>query len=169
MLVGVRTTIGQEKVVAEILEGKLPQRVRVEGEVPFNFQKGETLVWFFPTAGYYEHRTRTHYEGGYQGVSIRVARGLYYRTGGFTGHPVSTAEMVHVASGAFGVTDKHVYFASPAKSLRVKYDKIVSFAPYSDGIGIQRDAQSARPQVFVTGDGWFTFNLVSNLAKRSAA
>jgi hypothetical protein len=47
----------------------------------------------------------------------------------------------------------------------VAYDKIVSFTPYSDGIGIQRDAQTAKPQVFVTGDGWFTYNLIANLAK----
>jgi len=36
--------------------------------------------------------------------------------------------------------------------------------PYSDGIGIHRDAASAKPQIFVTGDGWFTYNLVVNLA-----
>jgi len=47
----------------------------------------------------------------------------------------------------------------------VPYSKIVSFTPYSDGIGIQRDAASAKPQTFVTGDGWFIYNLVVNLAR----
>ena len=27
-----------------------------------------------------------------------------------------------------------------------------------------RDAQSAKPQVFKTGDGWFAYNLAVNLA-----
>ncbi|MGI6285975.1 hypothetical protein SEF58_09180 [Neomoorella humiferrea] len=37
--------------------------------------------------------------------------------------------------------------------------------PYSDGIGIQRDAARAKPQFFITGDGWYIYNLVTNAAK----
>jgi len=166
---GAYSRVVRAAVIRDILEGKLPQRISLVGEMPFNLQRGEALVWVFPNAAYYEQRMRTHYEGGYQGISLRVAKGLYYRVGGFRGHPVSTAQMVYVGNGALGITDKHIYFAGPAKAFRVKYDKIISFTPYSDGIGIQRDAQTAKPQVFVTGDGWFTYNLISNLAKRSAA
>ena len=46
-----------------------------------------------------------------------------------------------------------------------RHERIVSFTPYTDGIGVQRDALTAKPQSFVTGDGWFTYNLVTNLAK----
>ena len=70
-----------------------------------------------------------------------------------------------VDNGMVAVTDKHIYFAGSKKSFRIKYEKIVSFTPYSDGIGIQRDAQTAKPQIFVTGEGWFTNNLIQNLAK----
>ena len=47
----------------------------------------------------------------------------------------------------------------------MRYDRIVSFDPYDDGFGIMRDAQSAKPQTFRTGDGWFAYNLVVNLAQ----
>jgi hypothetical protein len=57
-----------------------------------------------------------------------------------------------------------VYFSGASKSFRIRHDKIVSIEPYSDGVGIQRDAQTARPQVFVTGDGWFTYNLLMNVS-----
>ena len=40
-----------------------------------------------------------------------------------------------------------------------------SFEPYEDGFGIMRDAQTAKPQTFVTGDGWFVYNLATNLAQ----
>jgi hypothetical protein len=166
---GAWSRVVRAAVIRDILEGRLPERMTYAGELPFNFQKGESLVWVFPSATYYEQRVRTHYEGGYQGVSFRVAKGVYYRVGGFKGHPVSTTTMVNLGQGTLGITDKHIYFAGPSKSFRVKYDKIVSFNAYSDGIGIQRDAQTAKPQVFITGDGWFTYNLVTNLAKRSAA
>jgi hypothetical protein len=164
---GAFSRVVKAAVIRDILEGTLPQRISLVADLPFNLQKGESMVWVFPDATYYEQRIRTHYEGGSQGVSVRVARGLYYRVGRFRGHPVKTAGMVNMGMGPLGVTDRHIYFAGPTKAFRIKYDKIVSFTPYSDGIGIQRDAQTAKPQVFVTGDGWFTYNLVSNLAKAS--
>ena len=48
---------------------------------------------------------------------------------------------------------------------RVRYDWIVDFEPFSDGFGIMRDAQTAKPQSFRTGDGWFAYNLAVNLAQ----
>ena len=45
------------------------------------------------------------------------------------------------------------------------YRRTVSFEPYRDGSGIMRDAQTAKPQTFVTGDGWFVYNLATNLAQ----
>jgi hypothetical protein len=93
-------------------------------------------------------------------VSIRIAKGLYYRTGAFKGERVQTSD-----TGPLSVTNKHIYFAGPSKRFRIAYNKIVAFEPFSDGIGVQRDAQTARPQLFATGDGWFTYNLITNLAQ----
>ena len=54
-----------------------------------------------------------------------------------------------------GLTTQHVYFAGSHKKFRVRYDRIVSLAPYEDGFGIIWDAQAAKPQTFRIGDGWF--------------
>ena len=62
------------------------------------------------------------------------------------------------------ITNKHIYFAGE-KAFRVKYDKIVSFQPFEDGIGIQKDGVTAKPQVFKNIDGWFAYNLVTNLSQ----
>jgi hypothetical protein len=34
---------------------------------------------------------------------------------------------------------------------------------YSDGIGLQKDGVSAKPQIFKGLDKWFTYNVISNL------
>ena len=34
-----------------------------------------------------------------------------------------------------------------------------------DGFGIMRDAQTAKPQTFRTGDGWLPYKLVVDLAR----
>jgi hypothetical protein len=134
--------------------------MRVEPNLPINLQKDEEVVWVFPSCEYLD-KTRRQYVGGSQGVSIRIMKGLYYRVGAFAGQPVDRTERVPVDTGILVLTNKRIYFAG------VPYAKIVSFQPFTDGIGIIRDALNAKPQIFVTGDGWFTYNLVTNLAHLS--
>lgn len=162
---GAYTKIIKGAVLRDVFDGKVPERIKFDGNLPFNLQKTEKIIWLFQDVEYYEQKKRTKYVGGSQGVSIRVAKGLYYRTGAFKGERIETHETTHADTGLLGVTDKHVYFSGGAKSFRIKHDKIVSFEPFSDGIGLQRDAATAKPQSFVTGDGWFTYNLITNVAQ----
>lgn len=152
-------------VLYELMEGKIPSRLDVSGQVPFNLKKNESLIWLFKNTPYYEEKTRRSYEGGYNGVSIRIMKGVYYRTGGFKGNPVETTSLEQIDTGLAGFTNEHIYFAGERKSFRVHYQKIVSYHPYSDGIKIMRDAASAKPQIFATGEGWFVYNLVTNLSR----
>ena len=150
-------------VLRDVMNGVVPKRIEIEGSLPFNFQKTENLIWLFPGTEYLENKVRRHYQGGHHGVSLRVAKGVYYRVGAFKGAPVETTETVSFGKGAFAVTDRHLYF-SGGKSFRVRHDKIVAIDPHSDGVTIHRDAQSALPQIFLTGDGWFTYNLLANIS-----
>ncbi|MCK4529296.1 hypothetical protein KAW18_18185 [candidate division WOR-3 bacterium] len=162
---GAYSKIVKGAVLRDIFEGKIPERVKVDGNLPFNLQKTEKIIWVFQDVEYYEQKKKTQYVGGSQGVSIRIAKGLYYRAGAFKGERVETHETIHADTGLLGVTNKHIYFSGGAKSFRIRHDKIVSFEPFSDGIGLQRDAATAKPQSFVTGDGWFTYNLITNVAQ----
>ena len=161
---GALDRIEKGKVIRELLEGNLPETIHA-GPVPFNLQKAERLVWVFNNVKYLEHKRRVEYVGGSQGVSVRVARGLYYRAGGFKGRRVETMEQVHSDTGLLGLTTKHLYYVGKMKKFRIRYDRIISFEPYEDGIGVQREAATATPQSFVTGDGWFVYNLVTNLVQ----
>lgn len=162
---GALTKTAKAAVLREVLNGVIPQRVSVDGNIPINFQKGEQIVWAFPNSEYLEDKTKRQYVGGSQGVSIRVMKGVYYRVGAFKGHAVERTERVHIDTGWIVITSKHIYFAGPAKSLRIPYSKIISFLPFSDGFGILRDTATAKPQIFITGDGWFSYNLVTNLSQ----
>jgi len=162
---GAYTKVTKAAVLRDVLNGILPKRVSIEGNLPINFQKSEQIVWVFPNSHYLEDKTRRQYVGGYHGVSLRIMKGVYYRVGAFKGHPVDYTERVHVDTGMVVITNKHIYFAGPRKSIRIPYSKLVSFEPFSNGIGVMRDAATAKPQIFVTGDGWFTYNLVTNLSQ----
>lgn len=162
---GAYSRIAKAAVLRDLLNGVIPQRIKIEGSLPINFQKNEKIVWAFPNVDYLEDKTRRHYEGGSQGVSVRIMKGVYYRVGAFKGHAVNRTERVHADTGWLVITDKHIYFAGRLKSMRVTYSKVISFQPFSDGFGLIRDAANAKSQIFVTGDGWFAYNLVTNLAQ----
>lgn len=162
---GALTKTAKAAVLRDVLNGVIPQRMSVDGNLPINPQKGEQVVWAFSESKYLEDKTRRQFVGSSQGMSVRVMKGVYYRVGAFKGHAVENIERVHVDTGWVVVTTKNIYFAGPQKSVRLPYSKIVSFEPFSDGIGVMRDTATAKPQIFVTGDGWFTYNLITNLSQ----
>ena len=150
-------------VIRDLMNGEITYRLSVPSH-PFNLQKSEKLIWAFQEVEYIETKTKRERRGTSHGVSIRVARGLYYRPSTFKSRVHEWDENVHVDTGILGVTPKHLYFSGPRKSFRVRYDKIVAYDPFSDGIGFTQDAANAKPKKFVTGDGWFIYNLVTNLS-----
>ena len=162
---GAQTSLVQAAVIRDITQGIVPQRQNITGNMPFNLMKSETLVWVIQGVDYLETVVRRERRGSSHGLSIRVARGVYYRPSTFRSRPIEWEETVHADTGLLGLTTKHIYFAGSRKKFRVRYDRIVSFDPFDDGFGIMRDAQTAKPQTFRTGDGWFPYNLAVNLSQ----
>lgn len=161
---GSYTKMVMASVIRELTERKIPQtRVKVEGQMPFLFQKSETLIWVFNNVEYYEQRTRTEYQGGCQGVSIKIAKGVYYRTSAFKGRPVQVSEMKYMGTGLVALTSKHLYFGTAQKKFRIAFNKLVSLEPYENGIGLHKDGVTAKPQIFKNLNGWFVHNVISNL------
>ena len=164
---GAATRVVKASILRQVLDGEVPDRSDLgRGDVPFNLMKSEDLVWLVEDVKYLQTKTRREFRGSSQGLSIKVAKGVYYRPSTFKGRSVSYEETVHADTGLLGATTKHLYFQGERERFRVRYDRIVSFEPYSDGIGIMRDNQRAKPESFITGDGWFIYNLVTNLAQR---
>ena len=161
----VLTALVQAAVIRDITEGIVPQRQNITGRVPFNLMKSETLVWVMQDVDYIEEVTGRERRGSSHGLSIRVARGVYYRPGTFRSRNVEWDETVHQDTGLLGFTTKHIYFSGAKKKFRVRYDRIVDFESFDDGFGLMREAQTAKPQSFRTGDRWFAFNLAVNLAQ----
>ena len=125
-------------MIRDVTQGIIPQRQQVSSNVPFNLMKSEQLVWVIQGVDYLETVVRRERRGSSQGLSIRVARGLYYRPSTFRSRPIEWEETVHADTGMLGLTTKHIYFAGSRKRFRVRYDKIVAFDPFSDGFGIMR-------------------------------
>ena len=156
--------VGLAAVLRDIMEGSYEQhRIRVDGSLPFLFQKSEKIVWAFNDVPFYEQRTRTEYVGGSSGVSVRLAKGVYYRTSAFKGHKVQVQEMKAIGTGVLALTTKHIYYSCDSKTFKIPLNKIISLEPFEDGVSLQKDGVTAKPQVFTNLDGWFIYNAITNL------
>jgi hypothetical protein len=121
--------MSKSAVLRDLMQGVIPKRMRFDGNLPLNFQKGEQVVWAFDQVDYLEEKTRRQYVGGSRGVSVRVMKGVCYHVGGFKGRAIDRTERIHVDTGLVAVTTKQIYFSGTKKAFRIPYAKIVSFEP----------------------------------------
>jgi len=142
--------------------GEIFNRMIFDEYLPFVFQKNEQLVYLFENVELFEQKIHTKYVGGSDGFSVRIAKGLYYRKSTFRGKPIKETSLDLTEIGTFALTNKHLYFAGDLKNFRIRFDKIISVNPYTDGIGIQKDGVTAKPQTFKNVDGWFCYNFIKN-------
>lgn len=152
-------------VIREVMEGRVPEH-GVTFSVPLVIQKTEKIVWAWSGVSQYQERTRTTYRGASHGISMRVAKGLYYRVGATRGEPVVTTSQALVGTGALVFTDKHLYWGGGSgKAIKIPWKKIIAVQPFSDGVGITKDGVSAKPMIFSIGkgEGWLATNLAENL------
>ena len=73
------------------------------------------LVWFMDDVDYIETVVRRERRGSSHGLSIRIARGVYYRPSAFRRRAIEWEETVHQDTGLLGFTTKHIYFSGPKK------------------------------------------------------
>lgn len=117
------------------------------GIVPF--LKKESLIYAEESTGLYQTKKKISYVGGSQGVSLRIAKGISYRVGAYKGNSVVTEEEEYICSGTFLFSTAGLYFKGTRKSLKIRYNKIISLECFNDGLLILKDGESYLP-IFIT-------------------
>jgi len=130
-------------VLRDLADGVVSQRQKLEREdLPFRLQEAEKLVWVFRNVDY---------------GTIEVSQEVVMAGG----HGFSYDEVRGVDdTGRLGVTTRHIYFAGEHLRFRIRYDRIVSIEPRSDGFWLMRDHEGAEPEVFLLSDGEFAYELL---------
>jgi hypothetical protein len=133
------------RILGEIKNGT-PRAVSVENVI---LQRGETPYWSEPGSLLEERVVAKHYEGGSQGLSFRIARGVSYRVGSHRGHLVTDKAILPVSSGDLIITSRRVIFRGDAKSFSIALDKLLDLRLYSDAIRLTDDKGKPRTVKFV--------------------
>jgi len=93
-------------------------------------------------------------------MSVRVMKGVYLRSSGYRGERIQTSELQSAGDGLLVVTNRNLFFYG-SEIAKTPLKKIVGVQPYTDGIGVFRDGQNAKPQFFKLDDPFFAANMIS--------
>ncbi len=119
-----------------------------------------------PATLYARHKERA-YQGGYGGVLVRLARGIWLRSGGGRAIPVISQKMKSDGEGTVYLTDRRLVFVGATKSVEIPFTKMASVEPYADGLRV--DVVNKTPVIIRTGDRWLYVHLWRVHAGRLAA
>ena len=96
---------------------------------------GEEVV-FATAAVLYETRTVRTRQGGAGGFSVRIMKGLTYRTGSSRGVSVTTQHIAPMCHGTFYITNKRSIFIGTLRAIEVSHGDLLAFEAFRDGLQI---------------------------------
>lgn len=106
-------------------------------DVPIMLKKGELPFAIVETGGLVEtRREKGQYQGGHQGMSFRVAKGVSYRVGGHRGtfQPGPEVQKI-VDEGTIVLTNQRVVFQGMSKTREWAFSKLIGM-DHADGQGM---------------------------------
>ena len=156
------TRLAKAAMLRDLMDGKPKSRFNHGGTVPFKLQKNEVVLWITNGVKYEQLIRKRSTVGGHSGVSVRLAKGLYWRVGGFKAKPVEKQELKHLDTGNVILTNKHIMFDGTTKNFRIRLSSLALIEPYSDGLQLQKGTQTALPFSLHPLDGWFHYNAIQN-------
>ena len=155
-------------VINCILSGKLPTGVVANTGGQFvKFAETECPIADQSNAVYSEVREVKNYYGISSGSSMQIGKGRYSRWGSFMSSSTTSLQAQKAAKGTLLLTNESIYFFSDLKTTKIPYDKVLSYKAYSDGIGINLKDSHRRPIIITGIDGWFVYNIVTNIENLS--
>jgi hypothetical protein len=156
------TRLERALFLRNLLDGKAKRWIE-QASQQFNLRDHETLVFVFDYAVYFLQRFGAERAGDLAQYRFQDGLGHYIGAAAFADTPVDREQAEAAESGVLGITTKNLYFAGTKSEVTIPLGNAMTLWPFLDGLGVVRGLVTAAPQIFVTGDGWFTYNLVSNL------
>lgn len=155
--------IEQARIIKALADDKeIPDNSYYDTTIILN--KNESLIYVFEDIKFAQERIKTSYTGTSKGISVRVAKGVYLRGGGFKGQAVKTSEIQLIDTGDLTITSQNIYFKGQNKSIKIELKKVMNLEAYSNGIKVEKDGVSFKPYYFLDVDTWFAGNLITILA-----
>lgn len=115
-------------------------------------KRGEVVHYEVP-ASLLKEVTMREYQGGYAGLSFRVAKGIRFNTGGVRGKSVIVGTELKVEDeGVLSMSSKRAVFLGSRKTVELPYSKLVNLHVFQDGIRFHQSNRQKAP-IFLVPNG----------------
>lgn len=121
-----------EGVINEIWAGQLP----VYADPPELMLSAGEKCHFIDNVSLLNERSRTWYEGGTAGVSVRIAKGFTVRTSSSRGVPIKEF-YTEETPGRLFITTKRLIFLSFRQNIERQWSRLTSIRTYTDAVALQ--------------------------------
>ena len=155
----------REKHIESIVTG-IKNGTKINTPPNIFFKKNERPLWVEPAVLYEEVVVDRRYEGGSQGVSFRIAKGVNWRVGSTRGRLVSEKGNVPVDEGQFVITDQRLIFNGDIKSFDTNLTKIISVNIHPDGMTYSQSNRTKKRIVnFPSNNGDIICAILNHIGK----
>lgn len=151
-----RSLLNRSIVIRNLIEGKVEPYFT---KAPVLLSKGEMVIWYEDDCAIMMPKTVKEHRGGSRGVSIKIAKGVYYHMGQSRARTISKEVLSYKGKGYFVVTNKNVFVGAINK--KIPLSKIVYLEESSKGLIIWFD-NHAKPLYVVCSDQAFYINAIMN-------
>ena len=158
------THVSQATLIRSINEGCIPDDRPLPYFFTLNLQKSESFIESLTCLGFYEETLGSRHETGAADQRVVTSQDGYLGPGAFQSEPGMVTELEYMDSGRLILTTRHIYFEGRQRTHRIAYGDVAKFRPFTDGVGIQRAAYDAKPEVYRVEDVWYAFNLIKALS-----
>lgn len=123
----------------QLQNGRIPQEVPgLRDSLPFLFSKNEQIICSWDRAHIFTLKKRYIHSGRSSGISFRLAKGVYVRTGQGKGTSTPVEAMESLGLGSVVVTTKNLYYKDGSNRVKkLSTANVIAITPYIDAVGIE--------------------------------
>jgi hypothetical protein len=149
-------------VLMQLSEKRVPDVVKIEGDMPIDLRGGERVVWIFNNVALYRDQVDEVAPEQLPGVLISLDRSDYVRPSALM--RMNCDKLRKEARGDLVTTNQSLFFVQAADQMtRLSFARISSLRAFSDHLEIISSAGKRR--VFTVEDAWFAANLWAGLIR----
>lgn len=159
--------IASDAQLEEYAKGNLEGlTIEMRGDVKRDIilKKNEKIVFMLSPIDYLEERSK-RVSGGGQGLSFRIAKGVWYRTSQFRSEYADT--ITKLDSGVMAFTNKRYIFIGNTKNIDQPLTSLTAINPFSDGVSFIRSGKQ-RTEFFSGNYHWpLVASIIMGLVKKA--
>ena len=149
------------RLIRDLLTGNVRPVFNAQN-VPIVLQRKEVVVWGANNVEFITTKTERQFVAGSRGVSVRIAKGVYYRVGNSRGHTESKEVLDNLGKGFLVVSNKHIFINATKLNKKIPLSKLISVTPYRGEVEICCEGNRGRPIYVKVPDSQFWANVIVN-------